>query len=233
MSFDSHVQNDLYGPASLFVPQTFDNPDSQKQATWGHISSIIYLLHLRQNLGQHADDVAGLLRQKVAEITQGKAQLVLRGRGNESSISPSTYQALLGFSVQYGEVSYGELYIALDDEQPGNPALPFEFAQLLAHVCGLILYTLEQFLFFQAQYQRIDSQIDGSLTRREKEVFALMFLGYSQQDIAEKLSISLTTVGKHRQHIYDKLGTHCEIDALLAGYQCGLFSIVDLFDIEI
>jgi DNA-binding NarL/FixJ family response regulator len=59
-----------------------------------------------------------------------------------------------------------------------------------------------------------------------------MFLGDSQQDIAEKLSISLTTVGKHRQHIYEKSGTHCEIDALLAGYQCGLFSIVDLFGIE-
>jgi DNA-binding NarL/FixJ family response regulator len=65
------------------------------------------------------------------------------------------------------------------------------------------------------------------LTKREREVLALMCRGYNQEAIADLLCISPATVGKHRQHIYEQLGVHCERDALLVAYQTGLFSLID------
>lgn len=51
-------------------------------------------------------------------------------------------------------------------------------------------------------------QIDLPITKREKEVFILTVMGYSQKDIAERLDISVKTVENHRQKIGEKLGTH-------------------------
>ncbi len=45
------------------------------------------------------------------------------------------------------------------------------------------------------------------LTRREKEVLKLLWLGYTNLQIAEELYISETTVKKHVTHIFEKLQT--------------------------
>ena len=44
------------------------------------------------------------------------------------------------------------------------------------------------------------------LTHRETEVLRLVAQGYTSQQIAQSLSISVTTVETHRAHIMDKLG---------------------------
>jgi len=44
------------------------------------------------------------------------------------------------------------------------------------------------------------------LTRRETEVLRLVAQGYTSQQIAQSLSISVTTVETHRAHIMEKLG---------------------------
>lgn len=46
----------------------------------------------------------------------------------------------------------------------------------------------------------------GALTPREREVFDLIILGLSNQDIAAKLHISVHTVKNHSTKIYEKLG---------------------------
>jgi len=51
-------------------------------------------------------------------------------------------------------------------------------------------------------------QIDLPITKREQEVFILTVMGFSQKDIAERLSISVKTVENHRQKIGEKLKTH-------------------------
>jgi two-component system, NarL family, response regulator NreC len=51
-------------------------------------------------------------------------------------------------------------------------------------------------------------EIDLPITKREKEVFILTVMGYSQKDIAERLDISVKTVENHRQKIGEKLETH-------------------------
>jgi LuxR family maltose regulon positive regulatory protein len=52
------------------------------------------------------------------------------------------------------------------------------------------------------------------LTSRELEVLALVEAGYSNQDIATRLVISLPTVKRHISNIYAKLGTSTRTQAV-------------------
>lgn len=56
--------------------------------------------------------------------------------------------------------------------------------------------------------QLVDQQIEaaGELTRREQEIVALLAVGYTTGEIAERLVISAKTVESHRAHINSKLG---------------------------
>ncbi|HME69300.1 MAG TPA: response regulator transcription factor [Myxococcota bacterium] len=46
------------------------------------------------------------------------------------------------------------------------------------------------------------------LTSREREVLQLLAEGHATQDIAARLHVSAKTVGTHREHLMQKLGTH-------------------------
>jgi len=52
------------------------------------------------------------------------------------------------------------------------------------------------------------------LTRREREILGLMAEGRDTQDIADKLSISSTTVRTHIQHVLEKLDAHSKLEAV-------------------
>jgi DNA-binding NarL/FixJ family response regulator len=54
----------------------------------------------------------------------------------------------------------------------------------------------------------------GVLSRREREVFALIVQGLSTKRIARELCISTKTVDTHRQRIYEKLGCHSAADVV-------------------
>lgn len=56
--------------------------------------------------------------------------------------------------------------------------------------------------------------IAAKLTRREAEVLALLCTGASTRTIAERLSTSLSTVRKHNQGIFAKLGVHSSREAV-------------------
>lgn len=51
------------------------------------------------------------------------------------------------------------------------------------------------------------------LTRREREVLALIAEGLDSKEIAERLTLSMTTVRNHVQNILDKLGVHSRLEA--------------------
>ena len=51
------------------------------------------------------------------------------------------------------------------------------------------------------------------LTRREREVLALVAEGADSKEIADRLTLSLTTVRNHVQNILGKLGVHSRLEA--------------------
>lgn len=60
----------------------------------------------------------------------------------------------------------------------------------------------------------VDKQdCDNLLTSREKEILKLIDNGLMSKSIADKLSISLNTVNRHRQNILEKLQAHNSIEA--------------------
>jgi LuxR family maltose regulon positive regulatory protein len=61
------------------------------------------------------------------------------------------------------------------------------------------------------------------LTLREMEVLKLIEAGYSNQEIAGKLFISLPTVKRHISNIYTKLGTSSRTQAVSRGKELDLF----------
>ncbi len=54
------------------------------------------------------------------------------------------------------------------------------------------------------------------LSEREREVFELIVLGYTQREIGEKLHVSVKTIETHRSHIATKL--NCKTRAELVAY---------------
>lgn len=105
-----------------------------------------------------------------------------------------------------------------------EPALPLPVARLLAQMCGWLLHMFELTAFLQGQSQQPNLEAYKSLTKRERDVLALICRGYDQEAIAETLSITPETAKKHRQHLYRRLDVHNEQTLLLAAYQAGFFS---------
>ena len=56
--------------------------------------------------------------------------------------------------------------------------------------------------------------VPARLTRREKEVLALIVAGYSNQQIASELVITLGTAKRHISNIYRKLGVRSRTQAV-------------------
>ncbi len=50
------------------------------------------------------------------------------------------------------------------------------------------------------------------LSKREKETFQWLVRGYSNQEIADKLCVSVKTVESHRAHVLEKLSLHSRAD---------------------
>ncbi len=59
------------------------------------------------------------------------------------------------------------------------------------------------------------------LTRREHEVLRLLSSGYSTQDIAGRLFISLATVRNHIHNILEKLDVHSKLEAVSLAFRQG------------
>ena len=52
----------------------------------------------------------------------------------------------------------------------------------------------------------------SSLTQRESEIVDLLIQGFTNKEIAEKLSISFHTVKAHLEHIFERFGVHNRIE---------------------
>jgi DNA-binding NarL/FixJ family response regulator len=62
----------------------------------------------------------------------------------------------------------------------------------------------------------------ASLSRRERQIFDLIVQGFSNERIAEQLSISHKTVETHRAHINEKLGVHSPMELMRFAVTRGL-----------
>ena len=205
--------------------QAFKINDTTSTNIEEYTQLIVDLLSFGQTLCKKTHGIGERLCREVVRATHGKARLLLPFQ--DSLIGQRfPFSVSVSFPVQFRHRIYGRLEIAPDSAHPGSPAIPLPVAQVIAHTCGSLLYTLELSAFVEGQSQRVDSRVSGHLTRREQEVLELICRGNDQQAIATQLHISPATVDTHRKRICEKLGVHCERDIPLAAYQTSLFSIL-------
>jgi two-component system response regulator NreC len=65
---------------------------------------------------------------------------------------------------------------------------------------------------------------DGALTVREGEVLSLLVLGHTNQEIADRLHVSVRTVETHRARIRNKLGAESRADLITAARERGMLA---------
>jgi len=62
----------------------------------------------------------------------------------------------------------------------------------------------------------------STLTQRQIEVLKLVSMGYKRREIAERLFVSVDTIGTHILHIYKKLRVNTNVEAIKKGSDLGL-----------
>lgn len=62
----------------------------------------------------------------------------------------------------------------------------------------------------------------GKLTRREREILALVAQGHTNQEISERLSVSISTVQTHRAHVMEKLNLNRRSELINYAIRIGL-----------
>ena len=62
----------------------------------------------------------------------------------------------------------------------------------------------------------------GTLTEREREVLASIGHGLTNQEIAERLFLSMATVKTHVNRVFAKLGLHDRAQAVVLAYETGV-----------
>ena len=161
------------------------------------------------------------------QLLPGKMQLNLYG-ANQASIR-QIIASWHSFPISYQGRMYGTLLVAPDPERPGKPLLPPPVVSLLKSLCGTMLALFEHQILLQgtATLPAHEKRPYEPLTQRQREVLTLMSQGYEEQAIAERMSITRSTVESHRQNIYTRLGVHMKHDAIRVAYQAHLFSPLD------
>ena len=74
---------------------------------------------------------------------------------------------------------------------------------------------------------RADSDALAQLTEREREVLKLLAKGKTTREIADRLHLSVKTIGTHRVHIMDKLGVDSIAALVKFSIREGLTSVAD------
>ena len=179
-----------------------------------------HLVRLADRLLGQPRGAAAQVARLVAEMTQERARLVLHPESHMSH-GPDT-GACAVLPVRFGGRVYGAIYVLPATQAPAVPAMSLDLARQLAQTCGLVIHLLEHEAFLDGLMRHLSAEPIAALTHREQEVLAAMADGQNDHDIAERLAITLATVNKHQQHIYEKLRVHFSLEAVLVAHRAGL-----------
>lgn len=106
-----------------------------------------------------------------------------------------------------------------------------ELVEALRQVAAGSTY-LEPGLGARLAREEAEDQHDDDLSEREREVLQLIALGHTNQEIAEKIFLSVRTVESHRAHIQQKLGLQTRSELVRYAIDQGLLDAEKDGDIQ-
>jgi LuxR family maltose regulon positive regulatory protein len=184
-------------------------------------------LHLaRQETGQVLTTLAGLEEQaqsagrlaQAIEICLLKA--LARQAQGEAAAAFESFERSLSWAEPEGYVRLfleaGTEVIPLLRRAASHGIRPEYANQLLA------AFGVEQEAGVPMPRQSFSRLLPEPLTPRELEVLRLICDGLANQEIAERLTVTLNTVKKHSSHIYGKLGVSSRAQAMVRAHELGL-----------
>jgi LuxR family transcriptional regulator, maltose regulon positive regulatory protein len=163
---------------------------------------------------------------RVIEILSVQS-LILRAQGNLDLAMATLHRAL--------ELALPEGYVRIfvDEGQPMRELLQKAAIEGSFHAARLLeafqetssesaqKYVVDQTTHATAWHHPSETLIDP-LSEREIEILSLIATGLTNQEIADRLTISLNTVKTHVKNIYSKLNTRSRLEATDRGRELGL-----------
>jgi len=189
--------------------------------TFDYEQLILRLCDLNEELFGQSEGVIERISQEIMHLSRSYLSVRWHQPG-EAPPRSGPLAPLPSVPLQYGGRYYGELVSAVDPARSGMPVVPLAKAQLVANMCGWLIYSLEVAALLGNQH--VPSQQFESLTRREREILVLMSQNYDARTIADLLHITPATVKKHRESIYRRLGVNTVPHAVLTGFLMAHYS---------
>lgn len=139
--------------------------------------------------------------------------------------------AVLALTMHEGEEYFFEMLNAGASGYLPKKAAPTELVSAIrvVHAGGVYLYpslakTLVQDFLKHSESGDLKTAFDG-LTEREREVLKLIADGRTNQEVADRLVISVKTVERHRANILAKLNLHSRTELVKYAIRKGLIEV--------
>jgi DNA-binding NarL/FixJ family response regulator len=137
--------------------------------------------------------------------------LIVTGYVDDQRVLTALRVGAHGYVVNRSDIN--ELLLAIQAVNLGNPY----FSQSLAHGRSPVEYLLQA---------RGEGPAD-SLSPREREVLQLVAEGYTNQEVADRLVVSVKTIEAHKAHIMAKLKAQNRTDLIKYAIRQGIISLGD------
>lgn len=196
-------------------------------ATYARVLLAEYESHASQDDGMLSKALALLERLVSASEESGRHRLgveisILQAHAYHLAGEQSHSLRALAQALTQAEAE-GYVRVFLDEGDTMQQILSEAMTQGLVSDYALKLLTLFSSTGADAHQADVNQLLIEPLSQRELEVLHLVALGHTNQAVADELFIALSTVKKHTNNIFGKLGVTSRTQAVARARQLGLF----------
>ncbi len=174
-----------------------------------------WLFDTTERIGLHRSALEALVTKALALDAMSDSEAALECL--EKALSLAEDEGYVRMFVDEGKPMVSLLQMAV-----GRGVFPRFVTRLLLAAAGSEIETVAQDDLAQRESAASSPTSTGGLTRRELEVLHLIAVGASNQQIADALVVSLSTVKTHINNIYTKLHVQSRLQAVTTAREQGI-----------
>ncbi len=187
----------------------------------------LYALHNELSCFVDGNGIADRLCDEIQTLTHGQARLQLyRHCAPTITYDPSIIAYFI--PMQCADREYGHFMVLVAYSAEIEKELSFPRAQVLAQTCAHMLYCLEMNLYLKQQICASRAEIEP-LRPREQELLHIICRGEgcADEEIAQRIGLSPSTIRKYREQLYRKLQVHSSQQAAHTAFVSALYTPIN------